>query len=153
GTWSSTGSMSVGRSSGSFSLLNDGKVLAAGGYDGTSHLSSAEFWDPGTDTWSATAPLADARASHTATVLGNGKVLVAVGADDAGCCLSSAEQYTEESSISTALSQASIVVGGNAHDSATLSDVTSDASGSVTYSVYDNPTCTGGPVKDGGTKT
>ena len=39
------------------------------------------------------------------------------------------------------------------HDSATLTGATSDAGGTVTYSVYDNVGCTGSPVANEGTKT
>lgn len=81
GLWTSTGSMSVGRGGGSFSLLSDGRVLAAGGHDGTATLFSAELWDPGPGTWSITASLAQARVSPTSSVLANGKVLVASGYD------------------------------------------------------------------------
>ena len=93
GVWTPTGSMSVGRQGGTFSRLNDGKVLAAGGYDGTSYQSSAELWDPATGTWSSTASLAAARGGHTGTVLANGKVLAAGGVNSGGY-LSSAELYT-----------------------------------------------------------
>jgi hypothetical protein len=93
GLWTATGSMSVGRQGGTFSLLGNGKVLAAGGYDGTAYQSAAELWDPGTGTWSATASLATARGGHTATVLPNGKVLAAGGIGVGGVYLSSAELY------------------------------------------------------------
>jgi N-acetylneuraminic acid mutarotase len=94
GVWTPTGSMSAPRGGGTFSLLTGGKVLAAGGHDGTAYLSSAELWDPASGTWSSTASLATARGSHTATVLGNGKVL-AVGGAGTGVdpYLSSAELY------------------------------------------------------------
>jgi hypothetical protein len=55
--------------------------------------------------------------------------------------------------ISTTLSQTTITAGGHAHDSASLSGATGDASGTVTYSVYDNSSCSGSPVASGGTKT
>lgn len=92
GLWSATGSMSTGRSSGTFSLLNDGTVLTAGGTAGTAAQLSAERWDPTTGTWSGTASLAVARNSHSATVLGNGTVLVA-GGYGTSTYLSSAELY------------------------------------------------------------
>jgi uncharacterized repeat protein (TIGR01451 family) len=55
-------------------------------------------------------------------------------------------------SVSTTLSPSTISVGGTAHDSATLTGVTSDAGGTVTYSVYSNGECTGEP-QSAGTKT
>ena len=86
GTWSSTGSLNVGRSGHTATLLADGKVLAAGGscagvLIGTvpPYLDSAEVYDPGTGTWSNTASLRVGRSDHTATLLENGMVLVAGG--------------------------------------------------------------------------
>jgi hypothetical protein len=55
-------------------------------------------------------------------------------------------------SISTTLSASLIQVGSTVHDSATLSGATTNAGGSVTYSVFDNSACTGTPVASGGTK-
>jgi Kelch motif len=92
GLWTPTGNMSTARSGHSLSLLGNGMVLAAGGYDGANFLASAELWDPATGTWSATASLLAARGGHTATVLNSGKVLVATGYD--GSYLTSAELYT-----------------------------------------------------------
>ena len=69
-------------------LLFDGKVLVAGGYNG-GHLDSAELYDPASQTWIATSSLTSARARHTATLLSNGQVLAAGGLDG----LSSAELY------------------------------------------------------------
>ena len=93
GVWTPTGSSSVGRASGTLSLLSSGKVLVAGGTDGTTFHATAELWDPGTGTWSATASLGTARAAHTGTVLANGNVLVATGYDGFNY-LTSAELYT-----------------------------------------------------------
>nr|WP_231973480.1 kelch repeat-containing protein [Variovorax sp. HW608] len=45
GTWSSTGSMSVGRNQHGATLLPDGKVLVVAGF-GASYLSSAELYRP-----------------------------------------------------------------------------------------------------------
>lgn len=59
---------------------------------------------------------------------------------------------TNCSSISTSLSASSVVVGSTVHDSATLSGATSNAGGTVTYTVYSNNTCTAG-AQSGGTKT
>jgi N-acetylneuraminic acid mutarotase len=92
GNWTSTGSMTVARASGTFTLLNSNAVLAAGGYDGTTTHSSAELWDPGSGTWSSTVPLGTARNAHESSVLLDGKVLV-VGGSNAGGPLSSAELY------------------------------------------------------------
>jgi uncharacterized repeat protein (TIGR01451 family) len=93
GTWSPTGSMSVGRAGGTFSLLDSGKILAAGGSDATPAThSSAELYNPVTGTWSTTASLLTARASHAAAVLADGRVL-AVAGYDGGNYFTSAEVY------------------------------------------------------------
>ena len=46
--------------------------------------------------------------------------------------------------ISTQLSATSVAVGGSRHDTASLSGANASATGAVTYSVYDNATCTSG---------
>lgn len=61
-------------------LLANGTVLIAGGTDNTGNsLSSAEIFDPSTNTFSATGTMNSPRAFHTATLLANGKVLIAGG--------------------------------------------------------------------------
>ncbi|MFJ5552679.1 hypothetical protein [Streptomyces sp. NPDC093225] len=55
-------------------------------------------------------------------------------------------------SIATDLSADTITLGQSAFDSATLSDATSDAGGTVTYTVYTDNLCTLNP-RDAGTKT
>lgn len=73
-------------------LLNNGKVLVAGGYNG-SVLTSAQLYDPSTNSWSATGSLNTARYLHTAILLPNGMVLVAGGHGTSTTILSSAELY------------------------------------------------------------
>jgi N-acetylneuraminic acid mutarotase len=60
-------------------LLQNGKVLVAGGNNGTNAINTAELYDPATGLWTPTGPLNTARSYHTATLLQNGKVLVAGG--------------------------------------------------------------------------
>jgi hypothetical protein len=55
-------------------------------------------------------------------------------------------------SIATELSATSVSIGTTVHDSATLTGATSNAGGTVTYTVYSNDTCTDNP-QDAGTKT
>jgi hypothetical protein len=66
----------------------------------------------------------------------------------------STEQLLVEATplITTTLSATSVDVGSTVHDSATLSGATSDAGGTVTYTVYTNDTCTAG-ARDAGTVT
>ena len=91
--WSFTGSTTTPRFGyHTATLLPNGKVLVAAGYDGNNHIcANAELYDPATGTWTATGSLATARQDHTATLLGNGKVLVAGGTNNG--TLASAELY------------------------------------------------------------
>jgi hypothetical protein len=71
--WAPTGSMLVGRSSHTATVLLNGKVLVVGD-DG---LGRAEVYDPASGTWSATGSLASTPYyALTATLLPNGTVLV-----------------------------------------------------------------------------
>jgi hypothetical protein len=54
-TWTTTGSMSAGHFYHTATLLPNGNVLVAGGFDAsTTPLASAELYDPNTGTWSVT---------------------------------------------------------------------------------------------------
>jgi len=97
GTWTATGSLSIARRWSTATLLPNGKVLVAGGDDGTTVLgtnvlSSAELYDPASGAWTPTGSLITARSSHSATLLANGKVLMAGGYDGSNT-LASAELY------------------------------------------------------------
>jgi hypothetical protein len=87
-----TGVMTETRAYQTASLLPSGKVLIAGGSNGTLCLQSAELYDPLTGGFAATDSMKQPRLGHTATSLANGKVLVA-GGYDGSAYLSSAEIY------------------------------------------------------------
>jgi N-acetylneuraminic acid mutarotase len=79
-TWSNTGSMCMARHHGhTATLLQNGKVLIAGGFGNNGTLSSTELYDPATGTWSNTGSMSMARYQYTATLLQNGKALIAGG--------------------------------------------------------------------------
>jgi uncharacterized delta-60 repeat protein len=84
GTWSAAGSMATARYLHTATLLPDGKVLVAGGYNNSGPLASAELYDPALGTWSATGSMANARYYFTLTLLPDGKVLVAGGVNNSG---------------------------------------------------------------------
>jgi N-acetylneuraminic acid mutarotase len=94
GTWLGAASPPMSRVGMTATLLTSGKVLVAGGHDGTSGatLASADLYDPPAGTWDATGPLVTAREYHAATILASGEVLV-VGGFDASGALASAELY------------------------------------------------------------
>ena len=87
-----TGSLTTARASHTSTVLNNGMVLIAGGYNGNV-LASAELYNPATGTFTPTGSLNTARLYHTATLLNNGMVLIAGGSDNNGNILASAELY------------------------------------------------------------
>jgi N-acetylneuraminic acid mutarotase len=63
-------------------LLNDGRVLIAGGYTAFNQIptdGTAVIYDPTTDTWCETGPMTSPRFLSEAVILPNGEVLVAGG--------------------------------------------------------------------------
>jgi|SRR5215510_12799538 len=95
GSWSPTGSMSTARAQHSAVLLNDGKVLIAGGFSNSEVLSSAEIYDPKSGIWVATGSMSHARFSHIFSQLHGGEILVCGGYDNSGNPLGSAELYDQ----------------------------------------------------------
>jgi WD40 repeat protein len=99
--FNATGKMAIPRILHTATLLPDGRVLIAGGWQvsgsggeivSSKILTSAELYDPKTDTFSATGSMASPRVNCTATLLSDGRVLIAGGGNDNGA-LSSAEIY------------------------------------------------------------
>lgn len=69
GTWQATGAMNTSRAYHTATLLPDGRVLVAGGWDSTTstnELTSAELYDVTTGTWTETGAMTFGRATHTA---------------------------------------------------------------------------------------
>jgi subtilase family serine protease len=94
GTWTPTGAMNATRYNHTATLLTNGQVLVAGGYNGsTLSFSSAELYDPAAGTWTLTGSMITGRYGHTATLSTNGNVLVVAGFSLTSGFLSSAELY------------------------------------------------------------
>jgi len=73
-TFTNTGSLNIARTFHTATLLPNGKVLIAGGFDYNSGpLNSAELYDPITGTFTPTGNLNRARYVHTATLLPSGR--------------------------------------------------------------------------------
>jgi hypothetical protein len=64
--------------------LRDGRVLVAGGEDGSFIYRSAELYDPATDTWTLAAPMPRVRTQFLMTRLPDGTVLALGGLEERG---------------------------------------------------------------------
>jgi hypothetical protein len=75
-------------------LLNNGQVLMAGGWNAAYQvLASTESYDPGSGTFTVTASLGTGRQGHAAALLNNGTVMVTGGWDANSNTLASTEIY------------------------------------------------------------
>jgi hypothetical protein len=85
-TFTQTGSMAVGRFLHTATLLQNGKVLIAGGAltSTSAPVATAELYDPVTGSFTMTGAMATAREQHTATLLADGKVLIVGGTTATG---------------------------------------------------------------------
>jgi hypothetical protein len=73
-------SMAAKRAAHTATLLNNGKVLIAGGFvAGGDSLASAELFDSASNTFTSIGDMSEARSSHSATLLPDGRVLIAGG--------------------------------------------------------------------------
>lgn len=79
-SWEYLSPLSTARANHTLTLLSDGRLLVAGGSQGSdSYLSSTAIYDPFRGSWSTAASMNYARSGHTANLLADGRVLVAGG--------------------------------------------------------------------------
>ncbi len=109
--------MTTGRSSFGGVLLQNGKVLIAGGAGAGGALSSAELYDPATSSFTITGSMSTARYIQRMTLLPNGKVLVTGGASAANQSYASAELYDP---VAGTFSSAGSMSTSRLHHTATL---------------------------------
>jgi endoglucanase len=177
GSWSPLPSMTTPRYGAVAAALSDGRVLVAGGRDGSaSATASAEIYDPAVNAWSSAAPMANARVFAAAAPLSGDRVLV-TGGDVGGAPSASAEIYDAASNtwsaaapMAYARAQASAVTlsngtvwmtGGNENGATEIYDPTANSwsildwveslAGQVAVPVSDDQVLlAGGYVLDGG---
>ena len=78
GEWNLTGSLNQGRECFCSVILDDGRVLVAGGYN-SGKLSSCEIYNPNAGQWTTTDSMNYARTNFSLTKLVDGKVLATAG--------------------------------------------------------------------------
>jgi len=98
-TFQATGSLNTARVFHTAISLPDGKVLIAGGYNG-SYLNSVELYDPSTGLFAPASPMVVARSNHTATLLSDGTVLIVGGRNSSGP-LDTGELYNPQQALSS----------------------------------------------------
>src|SRR5271166_4837640 len=123
GTFAPTGSMATPRFLHVATLLDDGRVLVTGGFDGTHQLSTAELFDPTTGNFTPDGSMVSARLQHTATLLKDGRVLVTGGVDLTGTPIASAEIFDPASNTFTATGTMTFTRWG--HSATLLCDLSS----------------------------
>lgn len=83
GTWSAVASMNTAREFTAATLLSNGQVLVAGGYNRPSNqsLASAEIYNPTANTWTVTASMASKHQEYVLLTLPSGQALAIAGSN------------------------------------------------------------------------
>ena len=78
-SWKESSSLLAPRWGHTATLLEDGRVLVAGGTNNYSSVVESEIFDPNTETWVSAGEMLYERTGHTASLLSDGRVLIAGG--------------------------------------------------------------------------
>lgn len=113
------GSLAEPRAGHTATLLRDGRVLIAGGYNGE-YLQSTEVFDPAQRRFRPAGSLVEGRSGHTATLLPDGRVLLVGGVGRGWTFLRSAEVY--DPSTGRSESVGSMSVPRESHTATLLAD-------------------------------
>lgn len=92
-TWTRLPPLPYAEAGATATLLDDGRILLAGGVDANSILRTAAIFDPASRRWALISPMRTARVGAAAVLLRSGQVLVAGGIAGPGQLLSDAELY------------------------------------------------------------
>ena len=134
-----------GLSPSTFSLINGGTQSypnqQAGSYSVTENLTAAQV----TAGWT----LKSLTCTGGTTSINGSTASITLAPEDTVDCTYT-NHINAKPTIATTLSANPVDVGSTVHDSATLTGATSNAGGTVTYTVYTNDTCTNG-ARDAGT--
>lgn len=122
GTWAPTASMRQPRSYSTVTVLNEGKVLVAGGALDNVPLALAEVYDPLLGSWSSLPRMNVARLQHTATLLDDGRVLVVGGGTSTKSRASTASAEIYDPGTGKWARTASMAVARSYHTATLLND-------------------------------
>lgn len=121
GGWTAVPSMANARFLHSATLLADGRVLVAGGFNtGPTGLDTAEVYNPATNAWTTIPSMSSVHYFHTATLLLDGRVLVASGLVNNPSTTPTVEMYDPVANAWTSV--ASIGTPRYSHTATLLSD-------------------------------
>lgn len=124
GKINAVGAMNVSRAAHTATLLDNGKVLLAGGVGtGWTFLADAELYDPATKAFTRTGSMTTARESHTVNLLRDGTALITGGHQGRRAAITiyrSAEIYDPQKGVFTAVGD--LNVRRHKHDAVSLAD-------------------------------
>jgi hypothetical protein len=145
---SSFGYTTTGSGLSSFSLSNGGTKtfsnLSAGSYAVTENLTTPQQ----TAGWTLKSLSCTSTSGNSTFTYSGGTANISLSLGDTVNCYYT-NHINRSPTISTTLSSSSIQVGGSVHDSATLTGATSNAGGTVSYTVYTDSSCTQNPLSAG----